>query len=364
MRARLCALVLVSLIAACSTKKKSPAAPSTETTAPTAAAPAPVAASAPAATRTLIVAGKKGIREVSLDGKTVRVLARVAAGHPRLYGDRQVIYLAVDKQDVNTLLAVKSLDLATGKTRLVATLPPAVCGGEGSADGGDGEPRTTLALQTDGDFVVDAKRQIACLEVSDRNANMASVVMMARIDLRKGKVERRLTIVAEGFVCAMPGVDVNHERYECNDSPVGIDPTAEKVKSFPVAALRDGSAEDALVVAGGAVKLTLAGFTPGALSPSARWQVLLGNYDEGDYIHFDAFLLDRKNGAIHPLREGAWPTPFTGKQLERPKKLKTTNAVGETTLRWLDVGVDALLVDETIFIPEARSLAIGGDVAR
>jgi hypothetical protein len=100
-------------------------------------------------------------------------------------------------------------------------------------------------------------------------------------------------------------------------------------------------------------------------SPSGKWIVLSGAREEGDYIHRKLLFLNRQDGALIPIREGAAPKPLTKaeiEQLEDTERVPTYDAVGETTIEWLPT-TDVLLVDHLLFTPGNAPIEIDGDVA-
>jgi hypothetical protein len=105
-------------------------------------------------------------------------------------------------------------------------------------------------------------------------------------------------------------------------------------------------------------------FVPIAASPSGRWLAIGGNEEDGDYIHLQLFLLDRRSGRIWPVREkNVRPlSPQTVKQLGKTP-VESEDIVGETALWWLP-GRDVLVVGRALATPGAGLVRLPGAIAR
>lgn len=330
------AFVLIALSSGCS---RGPTGPSTEPSnappkaaaGPTAApAPNPPASAASAPPRpalpegTLVVGGPDGIVELGLDGSVKRILTKTPASAPRFApGGRDVLFLARDKHE----LRVVSRD---GRERVVATLPMRKeCV----------SPEKTLSPHEESDFIVDPKKGVACLRLADRNANMMSIGVVARVELATGKAKTAVSLslsepcraekIAESLLDCEYGGEVNQ-----NGKP----------------AKTEGSRLPA-------------GYHEESRSPSERWAVVTGNVQEGDYIHRDLYLFDTSAGRIYPVVKGNWPAPIPAEMLGKGGPDATADAVGESTIRWLGVA-DWLLVDNLLIAPGERVSELPGDLAR
>jgi hypothetical protein len=104
--------------------------------------------------------------------------------------------------------------------------------------------------------------------------------------------------------------------------------------------------------------------TEEAVAPGGRWSVLAVPAPEGgDYIHRSLFLLDREKRLVFPVVAGPSPAPVPPEALAGSDGgVRTLDAVGESTVRWLDG--DALLADALLVVPGQQGVELRGDVAR
>jgi hypothetical protein len=107
-------------------------------------------------------------------------------------------------------------------------------------------------------------------------------------------------------------------------------------------------------------------------SPRGRFIVLRGNFEEGDYIHFNLLVVDRRTGAVLPLPNAdskeppAWPQPLTPAELADPSRQRlgprAGDYVGESQLRFASETL--LAAGELLFFFEhERVSALPGDLA-
>jgi len=316
-----------------------------------------VAAAAKPPTASLIVAGKGGVLEVGLDGHVIRSLSTKAASRARLLPDRRVLFLS----DTGGQLWTVSLD--GGQERRVAKLSQRYTLCDDAADYQKGYRFSVddLAVQEDSDFVIDKSAKAACLSLKDRNTNMLNVDVNIHVDLASGRVRHTLAWPKCNGAAAIPRCDEA-------DTP---DPTPA-TSSYPYD-LGDGDPDGnnrPLVRREADGKQTVVStigsgdFTAVALSPSTRWLARAGNESEGDYIHRDLFLLDRKTGQIWPVRDKKL-RPLTARQVKQigKAKIETADIVGETALWWLP-GQDVLVVDFLLVTPGVAPVKLPGLVAR
>lgn len=294
---------------------------------------------APAArAETLFVAGDHGVREVDLDGKTLRVVSREKCSRPRLMPDRKgLLCLARSRAEL------RRLDLETGTSAKVAALPRTfrICK-QPEQDEETTYKLADLDVQSADDFVIDQRGRAACLELMDRNMNMANVIISLRAPLQGGKV---LWAVAVTHECPGPKL-------------AACEPVAPASSKPPAGAY---DLQDGWLVAGKKqiVRIGQGDFLNDAVSPGGKWSVIGGDIVEGDYIHRTLYLLNRQDGTIRTIAGKS--SVLTRKQL-RAMKLDSMSAVGETDIRWLSD--DALLIDSTLAFPGRGLVELGGEVAR
>ena len=265
---------------------------------------------------TILVASEGGIDEVTLEGTTTRKLSRTPASHPRrLSPTGDVLFL------VPTSLELRRLSPATGKEEVIARLPR----GEACRS------RQPLSVQEDLDFVIDTKRNVACLSLMDRNMNMANLIVNARVDLTTHEVKSAV-LIDVSHTCK-EGQNA-HAIFDCSREPSPT-PPAQAPPGLPLPA----------------------GFHVESRSPSGRWLVLGGEVTEGDYMHRSVLLMDAETRRVYPIVEGPWPGPIAP-----GSPFDTADVVSESTVRWIQ-GVDALLVDRLLIKPGERAVRLAGHVA-
>lgn len=287
----------------------------------------------------LFVSGDQGVREVGLDGRTIRLISREKARRPRLMPDgKSLLYLVPGRAEV------KRMDLATGVSAKVAVLPKSfrICK-QPEQDSARSYKFADLDVQSAGDFTIDKSGAAACLTLMDRNINMADVSIELRVPIQgAGKV---LWAVSVPSNCPGPKIAACEQAV-----PTFSEPPAGAYE------LQDGwlvSAKKQLV------RLGKGDFSKEASSPKGKWAVIGGNIEEGDYIHRSLYLLGRRDGTIHSI--DAKSVILTRKYL-RAMDVDSMPAVGETEIRWLND--DALLIDSTLIFPGKGLVELGGEVAR
>lgn len=289
----------------------------------------------------LFVAGPKGLRQVAFDGKTVRTLSREAARWPRLLPDlKAVLYFAPERGEL------RRVALDTGAATTVAKLPKQfrLC----QPESGESLPEkveyalSELAVQSDGDFVIDQSGRTACLSLKDRNINMASLDINLHVSLRDGKVAW-----TEVFPSECPGPKLP----EC------------RTRSPAAAKPRKGAydLQEGWLMAGQKklVKLGQKGYGIEQVSPGGTWAVVFGNESDGDYIHRTLFLLNQTTGVFYTI--AAKPTALSRAQLRKLEGVSSIDAVGESAVRWLRD--DVLLIDNQLIWPGKGLVDLQGDIA-
>jgi hypothetical protein len=181
---------------------------------------------------------------------------------------------------------------------------------------------------------------VAAVALMDRNANMASVQVRARIDMATGSVVDRIAI----------GGDCLDRTQNTQDVPSCVTPAgatrAGKAAPLPLAGLH---------VPANAQEETI--------SPSGGWSVLSLVSSERDYMHRPLFLVDRSRLLLYPIAAGPFAQALTAAQRAHLGDFQgTVDAVGESPVRWLDQD-DALLVDSLLAVPGRGGVELGGDVA-
>lgn len=344
-----------------------------EPTAPPSADPArttPEAPSTPARIE-LVVGSERGLDAYGLDGVHRRTISPGAALHPRWLDADSVIVLAPrDPQTLGAGASLQRISLADGRRRELAVLPPFTC--EPRASEANDSPFASfpyaLDLQDGNDFELSPSAGLVCLQLLDRNINMASVVLDVRFDLRTGGVERWLRLGED--VCTPPrGVKVGSPPSECSEAPPPSASTApERAYAY------DMPEADGRVIQtspqGEHTALQLGSdYSPEIYSPSGRWLVLGGDIEEGDYLYRRLSLLDRESGQVYPIvPAGAWPEPLEPTRGSPPTLPPIERAMlepRETDVRWLGVpDAEVLLVGNAIVRPGVGSFALEGSVAR
>jgi hypothetical protein len=324
-----------------------------------------------AASDELIVGSARGLDAYGPDGVHRRTISPGAALHPRWFDADSVIVLAPrDPQTLGAGARLQRISLVDGRRRELAVLPPFACAPRSS------EPSESpfasfpyqLDLQDGRDFELSLSSGLVCLQLLDRNVNMASVMLDVRFDLRTGGVERWLTVGED--VCTPPrDVRPGSAPNECSEAPTPA-ASAAPAGAYPY----DMPNADGRVIQtspqGEDTALQLGSdYSPVLYSPSGRWLVLGGDTEEGDYLYRRLSLLDRENGRVYPIvRSAAWPEPVEPTQGSPPTLPPIERAIlepHETDVRWLGPpDAELLVVGNAIVRPGVGSFAIDGSIAR
>jgi hypothetical protein len=294
---------------------------------------------AAAAADSLYVAGEKGVREVGLDGSTVRALTHTPARWPRLLpGGKALLYVATDKGEL------RRVALDGGADSKVAALPASatVCAPTGDAEPGRVFELHELGVQEDADFIIDRGGGAACLSLKDRNVNMLNIDVHVRVELGSGKMASAI-FFPEG----------------CPGAPVA-DCEAAAAPPPPAPAAAPWDVKDGWLVHDGkkVARLGQGEFGVETVAPGGRWAVIHGPNVEADYIHRSLYLLERSTGVLRAIDAKATIIP---RKRWRKMTVETLDAVGESTIRWL--GADVLLVDQALVFPGKGLRELDGDVA-
>jgi hypothetical protein len=314
----------------------------------------------------LIVGNAGGLIAWTRDGSSQRQISAGAALHPRLIDEQTVLVVAPVKPEADAEgwrlgARLERISLATGERAIVAHVPGFSCANEKPE-----EYQYDLSVQDARDFEVAADKMTACVELMDRNTNMASVQVLVRVDLISGGVKRWMTVgeaeckPPEGVVAAsfeqVPGCESAASR--------ASDATAAYPFSFEEEKLLQASEAGKP-----ALKVKLRGYDVELASPSGRWLVLAGDPEEGDYLYRRLVLLDRASGQLYPIPEepGSWPSPLVAAKTKRIKQpIEAAILVeGERELRWFgDAESELLIVGDLVVRPGEALFRVDGEIAR
>ena len=333
---------------------------------------APPAAAGAKAGPELIVGSRRGLEAWHWDGSGKRVISRGPALHPRWLDEQSVL---VVRPEVDGNLArgawLERIALDSGERTKVAALPPFALADQ--IDSG-ADQQWSLDIQSANDFVVDRSGS-ACVSLMDRNLNMMSAKLFARIDLSTGQVSRSFYLLDPGAMPpALPdGVKAGklEDGDDCSPRAIAIVPIAP-ARTLPFAFDRERivEAREGKRV----VRARIPGYSVEAAgnSPSGRWTLLGGDLEAEDYVHRQLVLLDRATGDLFPIRPngGAWPAPLVASGNKSPPRFATpvkhtVQVVGESDVRWLSRAPDAeiLIVEGLVVSPGAGSFDVGGEIA-
>lgn len=313
----------------------------------------------PATLPTFLVGTPGALERWTLDGHR-EVVSRGPARHPRWYGPAAVVVLDSGEVERGEATVVR-VDVATGKRKRIARLPPFLC----TQPPGRTDEAMPISLQSEDDFVIDPSADRACLQFMDRNLNMADLVLSVQVDLNTGRITRTLEQGRDR--CEVPpNVVVDEDALgtpACSRALVES-PSATAREDFAHSFSDGGTLVRRQPKARRRVKW-LAGYSATSTSPSGRWLLLQSEPEEGDYVHFAVYLFDRASGRLFAVPNKGSTTWL------RPVELKagqpeTADIVGEDDVRWLDLGsgTDALLVRDLVLVPEQRVLHVPGEVVR
>jgi hypothetical protein len=306
----------------------------------------PPPASRQASALAFVIARKDGVFVLDQNWEPRRLSSTPDAAAPRfLPGRRAIIFLQANRR-------LMELDLETGAERAVA-------GPWSTTVACAGSPAVELSLQTDQDVALDAQRARVCIELMDRNLNMASHVVSIRVNLAAQKFEMRSTLgcgarrAASAFDCGPRSAE---PAPAANDFPYAFDQDAGVVRSKSGASL--GKLSEWVIE---------------GVSPNGRWVVLRGNMEDADYIHFNLLVVDRLKGVVLPLpnRESdaktAWPAPLDRGDLDNPSRerlgVRAGDFVGESTVRFAEP--DTLVAGDLMFLLDVEKVVVlDGELAR
>lgn len=314
----------------------------------------------------LLVGTAKDLVVWGRDGKRKRVVSKGEARHPRWLNATTVVVMRTGGRPVGEGAVLETISLEDGARHRVTRIPKFKCAG-GTAE----DSAFPLDIQEDDDFSTSEAGDQICLNLQDRNINMASVGLQIVVSVKDGKVRRWLDLGKEE--CPPPaGVSTRAPPDVCgrgHRGPVAVD-DERPPPAYPVTL---NSSDEEIVVkgeAGGAFKIH--DYSEDQTSPSKRWVVLSGENEDGDYIHRKLVLLDRQSGKVFPILEKGktWPAPLaiTGTGKRRRIKVPIEQGfpvVGETPVFWLGpASREILIVDHSVVVPGQFVFSFEGDLAR
>jgi hypothetical protein len=352
--------------------------PSSQATTSTSASEAPAALPV-APPRPLIVGSEDGLFRVSVEDGKAELISAGPALYPR-YIDAETVVVVnpVDRNGLQRGAQLERVALSDGTRTRLAKLPAFRCKGSQAED-------FSLDVQAPEGFQISKDGSRACLDLLDRNTNMASINVEVEIDLQSGKAKRALTIGEEE--CVAPA-DARKKKgtsdwLGCLEREPATTQSALATRApFPFAFAHAPVVQDDPEPRGakqsgeGARKIKLQGYGLENMSPSGRWLLLSGDEEDGDYLYRRLVLGDRTNGAFYVVPEDLdvegkkpWPTPLANpveatEAVKRP--IESAGLVeGEADLRWLgEPGAELLVVGRLVLRPGDSLFRVAGEIAR
>lgn len=327
----------------------------------------------------LVTSGWKGVLSLDASGEIERVISDKGGEHPRwLVPGESLVVLRRDKG-----LSLVEIEFASGAERVIARdlVGDALQCPEGSTYDLDWasleEFREELDVQDDWHLRVSAERGLACIWLMDRNFNMHSAAVEAKVHLDEGAVDRQLL---RAMHCTPEPKWVDDDP-ACTSLRLLVEdssPDSKELGAIGPHHVHDGAVwlrgqrNDELVAGpfpghpnpeypdDGDELLGLVTFEPASLSPSGRWAVLWGNSVWGDLLHSQWILLDTQSGEIFAVTEPKWPAPLSHEALSR---LEVDNDImPESTKVWLSG--DRLVMGNWLIIPGEKVVELPGALAR
>lgn len=136
----------------------------------------------------LIVSRVGGIVLLDAELRQLAVLTAERGRNLRVVGE-ELYYFTLKKP------VLRALNLNSGETRTVATLPRV----KDPCFGGGPPADPIMFVQSEADLTIAAG--VLCLDIMDRNANMAAETRNFRVDLSTGAVEQRMVAFLGGDAC-------------------------------------------------------------------------------------------------------------------------------------------------------------------
>ena len=328
----------------------------------------------------LITADRKGIHALAPDLTLVADLSPARASQLRIVQsgeERWLFYVVPAKRQI------ARLDLRTGQQQVLATLPrlknPCFSGATGGAEPAPAEaPAAAQApspaepagsqpaaaadlavapsqlagerpaqapaapaqvqmgeginpfdyLQSTADFGIDAAGRTACMQISDRNLNMANIILNFRIDLTTGKVTERVVFGGEECQTLVKGKPVVAPLCKVPDAHPAVPVAAAQAWPFTAKSKR---------------------FDADSTSASGRFSFLRDSdvvAEQGDYVYLAPFVFDAQTGVVATITPKRI-VPVDLAKLRKTKKLPadTLVAPGEAESFWLGTSDTLVLSD-------------------
>ncbi|MET0389379.1 MAG: hypothetical protein ABW321_25620 [Polyangiales bacterium] len=322
----------------------------------------------------LIVGSMRGLEAWQRDGSSKRVISADPALHPR-WLDKHTLLVLRPEEDAYDLrrgfVERVSLD---GRRERGAQLPDVDCNlSEEEDDVENHEGALPLDVEGPDAFLVDRELGIACIDMMDRNINMANVAVDVRLDLRSGQLQSFLS-VGDKQCKAPPHVKVG--RPDADSACSTDDPNEGDDESVDDGEYAFGFDSDRHWVwrRNGTTRVKhviISEYQLESTSPSRRWQLIGGDVEEGDYIHRSVLLLDRQTGELFsvPPSPRAWSTSaplVAAKGRLRTPVRDTADVVGESDVRWLGSTPESelLVIDHLVIAPGRAIFDVDGEIAR
>lgn len=305
----------------------------------------------------LITADRKGIHALAPDLSLVAELSSARATHLRVVqsADQRLLYYVVPAKR-----QLVRLDLVTGAQKVLATLPLLTNECFRSAVGLGAPPEGAVAaanpaadptaaaeptaapppantadkpinpldyIQDVRDFGVDPAGLFACFQVSDRNANMANIIMNFRVDLTNGKTTQRVLFGGEDCQTLVKGKAVTKPLCQV---PAASLPRPRAAQEWPFNAKAQR-------------------FDAQLTSDSGRFSLLRDAEvvaEQGDYVYLAPFVFDAQTGTVSIVTSKTL-IPANLAKLRKTQKLPKHTLVfpGEGGAFWL-AGADVLVLGD------------------
>ncbi len=183
-------------------------------------------------------------------------------------------------------------------------------------------------LQSNADFGIDAAGRTACMQISDRNLNMANIILNFRIDLTTGKVTERVVFGGEECQTLVKGKPVVAPLCKVPDAHPAVPFAAAQAWPFTAKSKR---------------------FDADSTSASGRFSFLRDSdvvAEQGDYVYLAPFVFDAQTGAVVTITPKRI-VPVDLAKLRKTKKLPadTLVAPGEAESFWLGTSDTLVLSD-------------------
>lgn len=183
-------------------------------------------------------------------------------------------------------------------------------------------------LQSTADFGIDAAGRTACMQISDRNLNMANIILNFRIDLTTGKVTERVVFGGEECQTLVKGKPVVAPLCKVPEAHPAVPVAAAQAWPFTAKSKR---------------------FDADSTSASGRFSFLRDSdvvAEQGDYVYLAPFVFDAQTGVVATITPKRI-VPVDLAKLRKTKKLPadTLVAPGEAESFWLGTSDTLVLSD-------------------